>query len=169
MTGNYNEHQVISSYSKTNRELFCHTKDPKTLFMIMNIFQVNEDTGLWNVDGNIKFNGLNLRLNKLVTLPSGLPTKPFDLVKNILGGSVKTLTGIPSMRSGKVSDKEHKLGALSIKAFTAATDDAAAPAPKRPLPKLIPPPPGIPGEVIVYEVYDILSTYYVPNPYVAMS
>ena len=99
MTGNYNEYQVISSYNKTKRQIFCHTKDPKTLFMVMYISQVNEDAGLWNVGGNIKFNGLNLQLNKLVTLSSGLPTKPFDLVKKILGGSVKTLTGTPAMFS----------------------------------------------------------------------
>ena len=33
------------------------------------------------------------------------PVNPFDLVKNILGESVKTLTGIPAMVSGIVLDK----------------------------------------------------------------
>ena len=56
----------------------------------MNISQVN-NSGLYNVSGNIKFNNLNSALNQLVTLPSGLPANAFDLIQNILGLTVKTI------------------------------------------------------------------------------
>lgn len=85
----------------------------------MNISQVN-NSGLYNVSGNVKFNNLNFPLNQLVTLSSGLPVNPFDLVKNILGETVKTLTGIPSILSGKPIDIEPELVNTSIKAFTSS-------------------------------------------------
>ena len=114
----YKEHQVITSYNETKTGLFCHTKDPKILFIAMNILPVNKNIGLVNVIGNLKFNNLNFPLDQLITLSLGLPVNPFDLVKNILGGFVKTLTGIPAMVSGIVLDKNSELKNLSIKAFS---------------------------------------------------
>ena len=116
----YKEHQVITSYNETKTGLFCHTEDPKILFISINMSPVNKKIGLINVIGNVKFNNLNFPLNQLVTLTSGLPVNPFDLIKNILGGTVKTLTGIPSIVSGKSLNIEPELVNTSIKAFTSS-------------------------------------------------
>ena len=86
----------------------------------MNISVVNKDDGLMSFNGNVKFADLNLEINQLVTLLSGLPINPFDLIQKILGGSVKTLTGIPSMITGKLSDTKPILINYSIKAFTSS-------------------------------------------------
>ena len=86
----------------------------------MNISVVNKDDGLMSFNGNVKFADLNLEINQLVTLLSGLPINPFDLIQKILGGSVKTLTGIPSMTTGKPSDTNPILINYSIKAFTSS-------------------------------------------------
>ena len=93
----------------------------------MNISVVNKDDGLMSFSGNFKFSDLNLEINQLVTLLSGLPINPFDLIQKILGGSVKTLAGsvktlagIPSMITGKPSDTKPILINYSIKAFTSS-------------------------------------------------
>ena len=116
----YQEYQVITSYNETKTKIFCHSEDPKILFIEVNISVVNKDDGLMSFNGNVKFADLNLEINQLVTLLSGLPINPFDLIQKILGGSVKTLTGIPSMLTGKPSDTKPILINYSIKAFTSS-------------------------------------------------
>ena len=114
----YKEFKVLTFYNDPKTQIICHSEDQKTLFIVLNISQVN-NSALYIINGNIKFNDLIFLVGEVVQLPWGLPKNPFYLIKNnyILGGPVKTLRGIQS-KLNIIDDTQSQIFSMNIKAFS---------------------------------------------------
>ena len=114
-SGLYKEFRVWAFYNDKKTQIFCHSEDQKTLFIVLNISKVGKEW--FSVNGNIIYSIFTFPINNSLWLPH-LPQNAFELVKIILGGTIKTITGTQSIIDGSPSSKYRpKLISIAIKAF----------------------------------------------------